>query len=424
MIKVPESELIKLVYEESPPQDSRDQGDSQDNIENLFKQETQSDGSDSSEDSQADESEPDNSPSPSNDDSASDDDSSQGDSGEDESSPADSSPSDGDDDDGSEPPPAESSTEGADNQDDSADDDGDDDSQGDDGSDGDVNEELSEDIIQAFKSSTAYDTAADQLEGVVKSVLPHLSVRQTNAMPIRNTGLLRMGELMFRGSKQRLKQLLEEQQASRVQMSQKRGKKLTGKHLYRTGFQDTPLVWQRTLDGKNVNTCVYISLDCSGSMDYSDREQVFMFAYGLAKLLKELKVACKIVGYSADGDIFEETVFKDWGEDISDRKAISRSGSSTPTAEALHRAKYDLLDRPEPRKLIVQLTDGQANSPANVKAIMQTLPDCGIGAMCVGYAHKSYQKLFDEQYGRHVLVTQQMQTVAVEFIKVLKGVLQ
>lgn len=165
------------------------------------------------------------------------------------------------------------------------------------------------------------------------------------------------------------------------------GKKLVASKLVNVAFDDAR-IFSKKKEVKAVNTAVVIAIDYSGSM----REHIHISspaAFAIHNALFGVKgavVASIAFGYENDEGVREIGMMVDFKvKPTSDRFNLPTPGD-TPTDEAIWMARAMLMARPEPRKILLVVTDGHPNSPTETKAASKVAMSAGIeiGAIGIG----------------------------------------
>lgn len=179
--------------------------------------------------------------------------------------------------------------------------------------------------------------------------------------------------------------------AGLVQASQRKttypkrsGRKIDKRYISRVACGDTR-VFQQRIEKVSVNTAVMILIDRSGSMGGSQmtvaRESALSSALALESIPGvSVATAAFPSGRSWNG-VVPLTQFGQSPRATAKNYAID-AGGGTPLTEALYWAGYQLMSRPEPRKILIVATDGEPNDPDSAKAAVDAL--CREGIECLG----------------------------------------
>lgn len=184
-------------------------------------------------------------------------------------------------------------------------------------------------------------------------------------------------------------------QASRLEhpCAVERGRQLMTRRLYRVGLGETRL-FARHREQPAPNTAVHLLVDLSGSMgsQVSANRYAYQIALeaslALALALEAIPgVSVAVTAFPGD-DGTDETVTRlvQHGQRVANRAgAFDRHPrGGTPLAQALWYAAADLLLRPEPRRLVLTLTDGDPNDRALALSILEQCEQAGIEPVGIG----------------------------------------
>lgn len=123
-----------------------------------------------------------------------------------------------------------------------------------------------------------------------------------------------------------------------------------------------PRIFKKRVESVSINTAIVIMLDASGSMANGRMEVARDTAFALHHTLKGIGgVATLSAAFDMDTD-YESVpiqVLCTWGEKPSPENFSVSPGDYTPTPLALWYARAQLLQRPEPRKICLLVTDGE-----------------------------------------------------------------
>jgi len=131
------------------------------------------------------------------------------------------------------------------------------------------------------------------------------------------------------------------------------------------------------------NTAIVLLIDRSGSMDDNDKIRVArQAAFVTSEALELLRGVACVVGAFPWGDRVVE--LKSFGDKPrASRFSIGPSGG-TPMAEALMWAGMLLTHRPETRRIVIAMTDGQPDDNEKTKKAVERLTSCGIEVYGIG----------------------------------------
>ena len=149
-----------------------------------------------------------------------------------------------------------------------------------------------------------------------------------------------------------------------------------------------------------VNTAVYLLLDQSGSMGYPKLRVAFLATAALAKGLMAIPGTVVAVGsfcsHYRDGTT-RPFVVPLLGFDDGDRRlslAVPPAVGGTPLAEAIYCVAAKLLRRPEPRKMLFAMTDGEPDDDFRAKEAIAKCRGAGLEVYGVGIMHCGVEPLF------------------------------
>jgi len=149
-----------------------------------------------------------------------------------------------------------------------------------------------------------------------------------------------------------------------------------------------------------VNTAVYLLLDQSGSMGHQKIKTAFVATMALAKGLRSIPGTAVAAGtFSSIHLDGKERPYVasllEFGE--SERRmslAVPPATNNTPLAEALYCVAAKLLRRPEPRKLLVAMTDGRPDDVFKAQEVISKCRSAGLEAYGVGIMENGVNSLF------------------------------
>lgn len=125
-------------------------------------------------------------------------------------------------------------------------------------------------------------------------------------------------------------------------------------------------VFKKKLGNIEINSCMQLLVDCSGSMDFGSQryEHAAAAATLLSEVCQDLQVPCYIVGYSERHQKLFNYVFKEFDEQVNQQKLISRFNSNqikllqNADGESILYNYSKLILRKEPKKIMIVLSDG------------------------------------------------------------------
>lgn len=140
------------------------------------------------------------------------------------------------------------------------------------------------------------------------------------------------------------------------------GHKLAVNRLVNMATGD-PRIFKKRVETVSINTAVVIMLDASGSMASNNRMDVARdSAFALHHTLKGIggvSALSAAFDLDMDDDVPPIQILCTWGEKPVPENFSIRPGDYTPTPWALWYARAQLLQRPEPRKICLLVTDGE-----------------------------------------------------------------
>ena len=172
------------------------------------------------------------------------------------------------------------------------------------------------------------------------------------------------------------------------------GRKLAAGRLVRMATGD-PRIFRKKVETVEVNTAVMVLLDLSGSM-CSRYRVANAAAFALHTTLFGLKgVAVCSAEFSGKNVTPEINILVDFG-----RKPLSESFNhypfdGTPTHNAIWAGRALLLQRPEPRKILLILTDGCPDNGAATRSATQKALKDGIEIAAIGIMDGSVRNYWD-----------------------------
>ena len=172
------------------------------------------------------------------------------------------------------------------------------------------------------------------------------------------------------------------------------GRKLASGRLVRLGIGD-PRVFKKKVETVAANTAVAVLLDLSGSM--GDKYEVAnAAAFALHTTLFGLKgVAVSSLEFSGKGNAAEVNVLVDFGRKPQSEHFNHHPFDGTPTDKAIWAARALLLQRTEPRKIMLILTDGCPCNGADTHAATRRSSQDGIEIAAIGIQHSGVKNFWD-----------------------------
>lgn len=161
------------------------------------------------------------------------------------------------------------------------------------------------------------------------------------------------------------------------------GRKLSANRLVKMATGD-PKIFKKKVEDVEINTAVTVLLDLSGSMD--DKYYIANpAAFSLHNMLFGIRgVAVCSMEFSGKDYEPDVNILVDFGKKPLSEHFNHYPFDGTPTAEALWAARAKLLQRPEPRKIVLVLTDGCPNNGYETAAATARLQKDGIEIAAIG----------------------------------------
>jgi hypothetical protein len=179
------------------------------------------------------------------------------------------------------------------------------------------------------------------------------------------------------------------------------GKRLDTNNIHRVVSGDMR-IFRSPIERQRPNTAVHILVDMSSSMNNkvgSKRlsDVASESALALALALQPIPGVNPAVTYFMGGNIPVRSVVKH-GENVMQQagRFIHTPTSSTPMAEAIWYSAYELTKTREAKKVMVVLTDGEPDSHAPCKAVIDLCEKSGIEMYGIGIKTASVDALFKQ----------------------------
>jgi len=284
------------------------------------------------------------------------------------------------------------------------------------------------------------DLAADQFGEVPNYPLPYTrEFDEVNYMKVRERDLPQFKKLSAEVRKDtlyirsKMVAFLRGDTKTRRMHRQERGRQLSARSIHEVVYKEKPKPFQTKTVQKRAQAVVSIVVDESSSMRYHNPERLLAT---FAVSLQQLRIPFEVIGFQSGGpnslvaqdkmarDIerqgFTRTdavifnVFRTFDEPLTD-KALSklmqtRTQGGTPLEDGLDFAARRLVERPEERKVLIVLTDGEAWATrgkvymtprkrcelANNEAKM--LESKGVETVFVGYKHEGVKDFDNHIY--------------------------
>lgn len=195
------------------------------------------------------------------------------------------------------------------------------------------------------------------------------------------------------------------------------GKKLASGRLVKLATGD-PRIFRKKIEVVEANTAVILLLDLSGSMS-SKYEIANAAAFALHTTLFGLKgIAVCSVEFSGKDNEPEVNVLVDFGRKPQSENFNHYPFDGTPTHNAIWAGRAMLLQRPEPRKIMLILTDGCPDKVSQTKAATQRTMKDGIEIAAIGIMDKSVRRF----WGNHKII-ESIQELPAALFGIMEGLL-
>ncbi|MBC7949006.1 MAG: VWA domain-containing protein [Chitinophagaceae bacterium] len=172
------------------------------------------------------------------------------------------------------------------------------------------------------------------------------------------------------------------------------GRKLANERLVRMATGD-PRIFKKKTETKEVNTAIVVLLDLSGSMN-GRYEVANAAAFALHTTLFGLKgVSICSMEFSGKDNEPEVNMLVDFGKKPKSENFNHHPFDGTPTDTAIWAGRATLLHRPEPRKIILILTDGCPDDSHETKAATKRTVQDGIEIAAIGIMANSVKHYWD-----------------------------
>lgn len=174
------------------------------------------------------------------------------------------------------------------------------------------------------------------------------------------------------------------------------GRRIDGKRLTRLLAGDTRIFKQR-IDKQEPNTAVHILADLSGSMRGIPEAIAREAALAIALALEAIpRVSPAVTYFSGYGDDPVRSAVRH-GESVKKNahRFIEFTRGSTPLAEGLWYAAFELSKMKEHRRMIVVITDGDPDSRGACDTVLKLCKNAGIETIGIGIRHDRIKQLFD-----------------------------
>ncbi|WP_295590528.1 VWA domain-containing protein [uncultured Lamprocystis sp.] len=260
------------------------------------------------------------------------------------------------------------------------------------------------DALRAILSAGQGDLPQDLFEEVAQKLNGHTAGRCTPLLPSLEDyqgnqvrGNARLAAVKGESAKlaARLQGLVQAHDLVRTR-TVRRGHTVSTRHLHRAAVGDDR-IFQRKDTRAAPNTAIHLVLDLSESMERGPDRLALDAAMALALALEPMRgVSCAATAFPGrDKDPSVVTRIKSHGDRVAARAGafMQEARGGTPMSGALWYAAADLLARPEERKVILTLTDGDPNDWDSAAGMVTRATAAGIEMIGVGIG-TSVDRLF------------------------------
>lgn len=251
--------------------------------------------------------------------------------------------------------------------------------------------------LKALLSSTEGDLPGDTYQAVAEILVGQAAVSDRALLPSLEPfgGNARLGQDALERVRAesakltaRLQGLVQSHVMSRVRRA-RRGRTLSPGALHRVAVGD-PRVFQRREERAAPNTAVHLLVDLSFSMAGGADRIALDAAMALALALEPLRgVSCAATAFPGlHGSPTRVTRIQSHGDRVRGRAGafVQSARGGTPLTGALWYAAADLLARPQARKVLITLTDGQPDDRASAADLVARATAYGLEMIGVGIA--------------------------------------
>lgn len=154
-----------------------------------------------------------------------------------------------------------------------------------------------------------------------------------------------------------------------------------------------------------VNTAVHILIDSSGSMNVTEMQLASQACFAVASALQSIKgISVGVTTFPGARGVYEGSQREHWqtvtpilrhGEKMHTKFTMSGAGN-TPLDSALWWALQQLHPMPEPRKIILIITDGQPDDSQLAKTAINEAGKFGVEVYGIGIANASILSLLPD----------------------------
>ena len=173
------------------------------------------------------------------------------------------------------------------------------------------------------------------------------------------------------------------------------GRKLAFGRLVKLAVGD-PRIFRKKIETVAINTAVAVLLDLSGSMG-GKYEVANAAAFALHNTLFGLKgvSVCSLEFSGKDRDQPEVNILVDFGKKPLSEQFNHHPFDGTPTDTVIWAGRVMLLQRPEPRKIMLILTDGCPDKSSETRAATKRAMRDGIEIAAIGIMDRSVRHYWD-----------------------------
>ncbi|MBW4057236.1 MAG: hypothetical protein HIU83_18005 [Proteobacteria bacterium] len=260
-----------------------------------------------------------------------------------------------------------------------------------------------EEIAEMLKNKTGYGDLSALIQSELDDIAESTPISELAGIPMLpdigrlkgNYGKLDEVEAISAASRMRA-QMMGMLQSIKMQPKSfgLSGRKLANGRLVRMATGD-PRIFKKKTEAKVVNTAVVVLLDLSGSMN-GRYEIANAAAFSLHTTLFGLKgVAICSMEFSGKDKEPDVNVLVDFGKKPKSDNFNHHPFDGTPTDAAIWAGRVMLLQRPEPRKIMLILTDGCPDDSSETKAATKRTMQDGIEIAAIGIMAGSVKYYWD-----------------------------
>ena len=128
-----------------------------------------------------------------------------------------------------------------------------------------------------------------------------------------------------------------------------------------------PAIFKQQAQKHAIDTCVSVLVDCSGSMRYESKYPLAVAAsWGMIDICNTLRIPIEVAAFTEySDDRNDHYLFKEFDKKVTKEKIVERGAwsaenmQSNADGDSILVAYNRILQRPEPKKLIIVMSDGQ-----------------------------------------------------------------